>query len=83
MKAVVGMRVESVSIHDCVVIVRGPAKELHEEPARPAVVASYNVQACNLVILVHGGKVGKVRVPGNRTFMQNCVKRSRELIYLV
>ena len=26
---------------------------------------------------------GKVRVPGDRTFMQNCVKRSRELTYLV
>ena len=37
--------------------------------------------------LVHGSHVpetrGKVRVPGGRTFMQNCVKRSRGLTYLL
>ena len=44
-------------------------------------------QACNLVFLVHGTHVpetrGKDRVPGGRTFMQNCVKRSWGLTYLV
>ena len=86
-KAVAGMRVGSVGIHDNVGVVRGPDEELHEEPARLAVVASRLVQACNLVVLVHGSHVpetrGKVRVPGGRTFMQDCVKRSRGLTYLV
>ena len=61
--------------------VRCPDEELHEQPARPAVVESRLVQACDLVVLVHGSHVpetrGKVRVPGGRTFMKNCVKRSR------
>ena len=82
-----GMRVGSVGIHDYVVVVCGLNEELHEEPARPAVVASPLVQACNLIVLVHGSHLpatrGKVRVPGGSTFMQNCVKRSRELAYLM
>ena len=45
-----GMRVGSVGIHDYVGIVYSPNEELHEEPARPAVVGSRLVQACNLVI---------------------------------
>ena len=80
-------RVGSVGIHDNVGVVRGPDEELHEQPARPAVVASRLVQACDLVVLVHLSHVpetrGKVRVPGRRTFMKNCVKRSRGLTYLV
>ena len=86
-KAVAGTGVGSVGIHDNIGIVGGPDEKLHEEPARPAVVASRLVQACDLVILVHGSHVpetrGKVRVPGGRTFMQNGVKRSRGLTYLV
>ena len=86
-KAVAGTRVGSVGIHDDVGVVRSPDEELHEQPARPAVVASRLVQACDLVVLVHGSHVpetrGKVRVPGGRTFMKNCVKRSRGLTYLV
>ena len=86
-KAVAGTGVGSVGIHDNVGIVRGPDEKLHEEPARPAVVASHLVKACDLVILVHSSHVperrGKVRVPGGRTFMQNCVKRSLRLTYLV
>ena len=86
-KAVASMGVRSVGIHDDVGVVGSPDEKLHEEPARPAVVASRLVQACNLVVLVHGSHVpetrGKVRVPGGRTFMQNCVKRSRGLTYLV
>ena len=86
-KAVAGMGVGSVGIHDNVGVVHGPDQKLHEEPALPAVVASHLVQACDLVVLVHGSHVpemrGKVRVPGGRTFMQNCLKRSRELTYLV
>ena len=86
-KAVAGTRVGSVGIHDNVGVVRGPDEELHEQPARPAVVASRLVQACDLVVLVHGSHVpetrGKVRVPGGRTFMKNRVKRSRGLTYLV
>ena len=86
-KAVTSMGVGSVGIHDNVGIVGGPDKKLHEEPARPAVVASRLVQACDLVVLVHVSHVpetrGKVRVPRGRTFMQNCVKRSRGLTYLV
>ena len=82
-KAVAGTGVRSVGIHDDV----GPDEKLHEEPAQPAVVASRLVQACDLVVLVHGSHVpetrGKVRVPGGRTFMQNCVKRSRGVTYLV
>ena len=39
-KAVACTRVGSVGIHDYVGIVGGPDKELHEEPARPAVVVS-------------------------------------------
>ena len=86
-KAVACTRVGSVGIHDNVGVVRGPDEELHEQPARPAVVASRLVQACDLVVLVHGSHEpetrGKVRVPGGRTFMKNCVKRSRGLTYLV
>ena len=86
-KAVASTRVGSVGIHDHVGVVRGPDEELHEQPAQPAVVASRLVQACDLVVLVHGSHVpetrGKVRVPGGRTFMKNCVKRSRGLTYLV
>ena len=41
---------------------------------------SHLAQAYNLVILVHGSQVpatrGKVRVTGDRTFMQNCVKKA-------
>ena len=86
-KAVASTGVRSVRIHDDVGVVGGPEEKLHEEPARPAVVASRLVQACDLVVLVDGSHVpetrGKVRVPGGRTFMQNCVKRSRGLTYLV
>ena len=80
-KAVAGTGVGSVGIHVNQGVVRGPDEKLHEEPAWPAVVASHLVQACDLVILVHGSHVpetrGKVRVPRGKTFMQNCVKRSR------
>ena len=66
-KAVAGTGVWSVGIHDDVGVVGGPYKKLHEEPARPEVVASRLVQACDLVVLVHGSHVletrGKVRVP--------------------
>ena len=86
-KAVANTRVGSVGIHDNIFIVRGQDEKLHEEPSRPAVVASHLVQTCDLVVLVHGSHVpetrGKVRVPGGRTFMQNCVKRSGGLTYLV
>ena len=75
-----GTRVGSVGIHDDVGIVRDPNEELHEEPAWPAVVESRLVQACKLIVLVHGSHVpatrGKVRVLGGRTFMQNCVKKA-------
>ena len=81
-KAVAVTGVRSVGIYDNVGVVRGPDEKLHEEPAQPAVVASCLVQACDLVVLVHSSHVpetrGKVRVPGGRTFMQNCVKRSRD-----
>ena len=53
-KAVAGTRVRSVGIHDDVAVVGGQDEKLHEEPARPAVVASRLVQACDLVVLVHG-----------------------------
>ena len=80
-KVVAGTPVGSVGIHDNIGIACLQDEKLHEEPARPVVVASRLVQACDLVILVHGSHVpetrGKVRVPGGRTFMQNCVKRSR------
>ena len=86
-KVVAGPGVRSVGIHDDVGVVGGPDEKLHEKPARPAVVASRLIQACDLVVLVHCSHVpemrGKVRVPGGRTFMQNCVKRSRGLTYLV
>ena len=83
-KAVAGTGVGSVGIHDNVGVVGGPDEKLHEEPAWPVVVASRLVQACDLVVLVHVPETrGKVRVPGGRTFMQNCVKRSRGLTYLV
>ena len=86
-KAVAGPGVRSVGIHDDVGVVGGPDERLHEEPARPAVVASRLVQACDLVVLVHGSHVPetrvKVRVPGGRTFMQDCVKRNRGQTYLV
>ena len=49
-KAVAGPGVRSVGIHD------------DEEPARPAVVASRLVQACDLVVLVHGSHVPETRV---------------------
>ena len=39
-KAVAGPGVRSVIIHDDVGVVGGPDKKLHDEPARPAVVAS-------------------------------------------
>ena len=86
-KPVAGTGVVSVGVHDNVGVVSCPDQKLHEEPARSAVVASRLVQACYLVVLVHGSHVpemrDKVRVPGDRTFMQNCVKRSQELTYLV
>ena len=79
-KAVAGMGVGSVGFHDNVGIVCGPDEKLHEEPAQQVVVAPRLVQACNLVILLHGSHVpetrGKVRVHRGRTFMQNCVKRA-------
>ena len=79
--------VRSVGIHDDVGAVGGPDEKLHDEPAWPAVVASRLVQACDLVVLVHGSHVpemrGKVRVPRGRTFMQDCVKRNRGQTYLV
>ena len=56
-KAVAGPRVRSVGIHEDVGIVGGPDEKLHEEPAQPAVVASRLVQACDLVVLVHGSHV--------------------------
>ena len=51
-------------IHDNVGLVRCPDEKL---------------QACDLVVLVHSSHVPETRgkVPGGRTFMQNCVKRSR------
>ena len=86
-KAVAGPGVRSVGIHDDVGIVGGPDEKLHEEPKRPAVVASCLVQACDLVVLVHGSHVPetrvKVRVPAGRTFMQDRVKRNRGQTYLV
>ena len=60
-KAVAGTRVRSVGIHDDVGVVAGPNEKLHEEPARPVVVASRLVQACNLVFLVHGSHVPETR----------------------
>ena len=79
-KVVAGTAVRSIFIHDDVGVVRGPNEELHEEPVQPAVVASCLVQACNLVVLVHGSHVpakrDKVIVHGGRTFMQNCVKKA-------
>ena len=82
-----GRGVGSVGIQDDVGVVGGPDEKLHEEPARPAVVVSRLAQVCDLVVLVDGSHVpetrGKVRVPGGRTYMQNCVKRSRGLTYLV
>ena len=39
-KVVAGTRVGSVGIHDYVGVVHSPNKELHEEPAWPAVVPS-------------------------------------------
>ena len=86
-KAVAGPGVRSVGIHDDVGVVGGPDEKLHEEPARPAVVASRLVQACDLVVLVHGSHVPetrvKVRVLAGRTFMQDRVKRNRGQTYLV
>ena len=86
-KAVAGPGVGSVGIHDDVGVVGGPDEKLHEEPARPAVVASRLVQACDLVVLVHGSHVPetrvKVRAPAGRTFMQDSVKRNRGQTYLV
>ena len=86
-KAVAGPGVRSVGIHDDVGVVGCLDEKLHEEPARPAVVASRLVQACDLVVLVHGSHVPetrvKVRVPAGRTFMQDRVKRNRGQAYLV
>ena len=86
-KAVAGPGVRSVGIHDDVGVVGGPDEKFHEEPARPAVVASRLVQACDLVVLVHGSHVPetrvKVRAPAGRTFMQDSVKRNRGQTYLV
>ena len=86
-KAAAGTGVGYVGIHDNVGVVHSPDEKLHEEPTWPAVVASCLVQACDLVVLVYGSHVpemrGKVREPGGRKFMQNCVKRNRELTYLV
>ena len=86
-KAVAGTGVRSVGIHDDVGVVGGTDEKLHEEPARRAVMASHLFQACDLFVLVHGSHVpemrGKVRVPRGRTFMQNCVKRTQGLTYLV
>ena len=86
-KAVAGMRLGSVGIHKDVGVVHGPNKELHDEPVRQVVAASGLVQECNLVVLVHSSHVpatrGKDTVLGGRKFMQNCVKRSQELTYLV
>ena len=45
------------------------------------VVLSHALQTKEVGLL--GRTRGKVRVPGGRTFMQNCVKRSRGLTYLV
>ena len=82
-----GPGVRSVGIHDDVGVVGGPDEKLHEEPARPAVVASRLVQACDLVVLVHGSHVPetrvKVRAPAGRTFMQDRVKRNQGQAYLV
>ena len=61
-KAVAGPGVGSVGIHDDVGVVGGPDEKLHEEPAWPAVVASRLVQACDLVVLVHGSHVPETRV---------------------
>ena len=67
----------SVGIHDNVGIVGGPNEEFHEEPLWPAVVASQVVQefqsgnSCSQ-LYVPATRV-KVRVPGGRKFMQNCV----------
>ena len=63
---VAGTRMGSVGIHDYVGVVHGPDKELHKQPAWPAVVASCLVQACNLVILDHSSHVPATRgkVPG-------------------
>ena len=60
-KAVAGTGVRSVGIHDDVGVVGGPDEKLHEEPVRPAVVASRLVQACDLVVLVHGSHVPETR----------------------
>ena len=60
-KAVAGRGVGSVGIHDNVGVVRGPDEKLHEEPVQPAVVASRLVQACDLVILVHGSHVAYLK----------------------
>ena len=56
-KAVAGTGVGSVGIHDNVGVARGPDEKLHEGPAQPAGVASRLVQACDLVVLVHGSHV--------------------------
>ena len=86
-KAVAGPGVRSVGIQDDVGVVGGPDEKLHEEPARPAVVASRLVQACDLFVLVHGSHVPetrvKVRVLAGRIFMQDRVKRNRGQTYLV
>ena len=85
-KAVAGTRVRSEGIHDYVGVVHRPNEELHEEPAWPVVVASLLVQACNLVVLVHGLHVpatrGKVGVPGAELSCKLC-EESWELTYLV
>ena len=82
-KAVACPGVRSVGIHDDVGVVGCPDEKLHEEPARPAVVASRLVQ----VVLVHGSHVPetrvKVRAPAGRTFVKDRVKRNRGQAYLV
>ena len=46
-QAVAGTGVGSVGIHDNIGVVCAPDEKLHEEPARPAVVASRLVQVCD------------------------------------
>ena len=84
---VTGMRVGSVDSYDDVGIVQGPNKELHEQPAWLAVVASRLVQACNLALLVLVSHVpairGIVTVLGGRKKHVKLCEKSREFTYLV
>ena len=70
-KAVAGTGVRYVGIHDDVGAVGGPDEKLHEEPVRPAVVASRLVQACDLVVLVDGSHVPETRGKVKSTQRQN------------